>query len=802
MAWQDTFRLTGQVLRSPTYRPPTGGFQTPRSFGASPRPRSSGVSWSDVASGRLSNARALPAAVGDKNPIQPGMQEKGLDTFQGTLPFSSAGVRSPYAPPPATAPVSTEGDILGSIQGALGSVTQNLNLANAIPWFMERINVAAHDYADQVPGAAALASGTDAFLGAVDAASQVVGPVMEAFPKFVRDSQLADRAKLYRAIAAGETPDFGPFGFTMSNPLASIGEFGGLITNPTGAAMSKVFEGKSLNPLAPLFGRTVSDEASEAAKWQQELLTAVDPQKRLTAEARMSILRDSIDLPESVKLLIERKPSAANDELERWLDAAPEGRQWSYAEGVQGIATNMATPLLFYAAEVKGGLSALKVGRAFAGPEGLGAPGIPGITRGIGTVPSVVPRFGGKAIPSVPAITLKLQTASVAAGMGYTAVNTTMGAVARYVGDEEAVRWFDNANRTTAFSDDPMVQLVTSFSVNPFKAVNQATVGGAGKAGGWVLKHGIVAPMNVLSQRRMTKFYSSTDAMEEQIARMFKLGSKEEASRFLDEQGLRPYAHDMVMGGALDEVMARLPADERTAINAHYPDPAERAAHVLSRFHNQALDFIEKDPRAHAARFNDYDWNYRMMPGPFNAEVAAKIALDYRRAMERTYDLRAARGATIGYREYLPPQGQVLAKEAIERATTADGVVPVRAVQDLVGDFPALRKHWGGIDMGGGTITRAQADRILDSAAADWAITAKQNPVKVATGADPVLRPDSPTKMRDYAESLGTSIETVAAWTDGPGVVKDASKIELLRQYLVQHADMDPAVAGRLTPAT
>lgn len=763
MAWWDGFAavdyaLNNRRVTTTGYKP----FKQP-SFGPRPQQSARGINWSDLSSGRLATARA---------PRQPaGVPER----FEVEYPYSSTGPRSPYAPPPPTAPQSTKGDLGASFGAALGQVP--LNLGNVLPFFLERHNTLANDFASSVadtkiPGvkgvADALAWASDRFIDGANAAAQVAGPVLDGFPSWVRDSQLKDRAKLYRAIANGETPDFGLTG-PASSPIATLGHIAGLLNPVTGSLLRDATG--SANPLAGLTGTSVSEQAYQAKRWQDILLHSVDPQKRLHAEQRMAILRDSIDLPESVKLQIENSPRATDDEVAKWLDAAPEGKQWSYAAGAGGVAQNIGNALLFFGAEVRAGFGAARgigaFGQAMGGTVGAG----------IG------------AAARVASVTAKLERAAVASGIGITAVNTTMGAIARYQGDEEAIAWFDNANRTTEFSDDPMVQLVTGFSVNPFAAV------GLLKKGTIATKHGIEAVVDKVTAGKLLNHFGKEDVMLERIRRMYQLGSRDEASRFLDEQGLREQAYDEAFRPALDLVLDRLPAKERIAFNGMYPDPAERSIAAMARYGGQAEDLWRSDPDLVARRFNDHDWNYRGggMLGDFTPEKAATIAVDYRNAMTMTHDIRAKQGLVIGYREAFPPQAQTIAKSMLDDVTTPEGRVTVGDFQDLQVRFPVLGRFWGGSLKGGPASTplaRADVDRVLEAASADWARMAKVNPQRATSGIDPVLRPDSPTLQRDYAEALGTNVDTIEALSKFDP--KSAAHADLLGAFARDKLDIDP----------
>lgn len=760
MGWQDSFGFLDYTLRQAPYRP--SGYRpfsvtSPRSTFGAPR-RTAGVAWSDLATGRL---------AGSRPPSSPAAAVGAPERFEVSLPYSSAGSQNPYAPTPVR-PVSTKGDILGSIQGAGANLFSNLNLANVVPFMMERFNVLAGDLADaHVPVVSDVARAahpaTQAFIDAVGEVARPVGQLMDAFPTWVRDSQLSDRAKLYRAIARGEVPDYGVG--PLSNPLATFAQVGSFIANPTGYAQ-RTMAGESPNLGRSLTGETVSDQAYQAKQWQDALLKSVDPAARMEAERRLSILRDSIDLPESVKLAIDRSPGASDDEISKWLTDAPEGRLWSYQPGLASVFQNMATPLLFYIAEAKGAGSALGA---------AGGSSVPGV--------ATASRLASSGISKAAT----LATVASASGIGITGLNTTLDAVARYAGADDAVAWFDNANRSTDFSDDPMIQLSTGFAVNPLRAINMATKGGAGRVA-IGLRNGLSAAVDRATGNRMVKFYTSDDRMHDVMRRMFKLGSIDETAAFIDEQGLRAQSHDMVMSVALDTVLDRLPKDERLAWNTLHPNPDERAAATMTRFGEEAMNLIEHQPDLVAARFNEHAWHYHGMPGTFNAEVAAKNARLFRAMVDRTYDLRAGQRLVVGYAELLGPDGQAAARRMLDEATTADGNVPLKAFQEMVVDLPALRKHWAGLPMGE-SLPRASVETVIDRASAEFAHTAKVNPVKAATGVDPVLRTDSATPLRDQADAFGTDIETIEAVRGAD--VKDAAAVERVRSFLREKVDLD-----------
>lgn len=119
-------KQAGFIGSTKTYRPPKVQFGGHRSWAVS-NPAS--TSWA-------TNRRLAPPPGSKPSAYKPAGFPERVDF---SLPLSA-----PPAPPPA----NTEGDILGSIGKAFGDTLSQLNLANAIPWFMERMHVLATEFAD------------------------------------------------------------------------------------------------------------------------------------------------------------------------------------------------------------------------------------------------------------------------------------------------------------------------------------------------------------------------------------------------------------------------------------------------------------------------------------------------------------------------------------------------------------------------------------------------------------------------------------------------------------------------------
>lgn len=808
MSWQDTFAAVSQSFGAPSATAPKGyttwnshlrSLGYGQSFGGS-----SGVSWNDLASGRLGQPKATTP--------KPANTPAGFpERINVTYPYS-ANQQSFGAPaPPPTPPHSTQGDLFGSIGSAVGSLNGPINLANAIPWFMERVHVLARDLAhSNVPVVHELAAGAlaplDVFAAGVTAASHAIAPTMEAFPNYVRDGQLHDRAKVYRGLVSGQTVDWGARG----GGLLGTGLGAGPVSNPLNTAAQLIHDIGPLGaigdvmaggPLIDLSGTgikatyTVSAERNQVERYQQMLLHSVDPNQRATAAQRLGILRETLDIPQSVKIALERNPNMSDAQIEEALSKAPEGRAWSYQAGIPGQIQNIATPLLFYLAEA----------RAF------GRAGGAAITRG-----SALGGAGGAAIArggQVVSATAQLQKYMMAAGLGTTALTTTASAVVRYQGNQAAIDWIDKMNRDSVYSNDPAVQLVTSFSTPVVGAIKTTgrgvkiagkAVGVAGHFATLPLAKGLgEIPLTAGLGKRMTTFADSETAMLGMLRRMY--GPLAESPDFIaqhyDNTG---QAFDEVLGVAVEEAATRaLPDSERMTINASFAgDPIGRTRYYVNTYAEQAMKLLETDPAAVAAR-----WRVKTMGhhgyagGGFDAYNAAAAGRDIRGFKAKTYDIRAEMDAVAGYREAFPPEAQAIAHSKLDGMTAADGTIAVQgadSLNSLIQQFPVLRTHWTGLVTTETRVPRASVELVLERATADWQRMTKQNPVRARTGADPILRPNSPTLARDTAEALGTTQETFSAIHE-PSPTAD--QFSMVRQFLVDKTALTAEQAAALPDA-
>ena len=422
-----------------------------------------------------------------------------------------------------------------------------------------------------------------------------------------RDVHLQDRARVYASMVRGDLVDTGFLGLGLSGNLVP-GEMRGAL-----------------------------DIHNEYQRYHEVLLSSMDPGQRDEAQKRISIMMYTIDLPTSVKAALLRDPNADVNNL---LDAAPEGRQFSNDPGITGVVSNLGVPLLYYLAVAKGAGGTANAVRL---PAGVTFPEIAAArSAGFLTTRGAIGAGAIKTVSTGVTVAAKLQKAGLVAGLSDLPLSVAADAVGRTMGEEGLVDWFDKVNRTAVISDKPSVQLVTSFTVNPFAAL------GAAKRGVVRLAHG-AGDLTVgrLVGNRLATYYDHSTLVADQVRRMYRLGSIDEAERFIDEQlGGKGAAFDQVVGLATQTAIQRLPEAERAALAAL---PAVDRLETALRAHGpEIMRLLEKDPELLAKRWYEEFWLDRDMPGPVDPGVAALITRDYANAVAKTYEARQRIGAGIG----------------------------------------------------------------------------------------------------------------------------------------------------------
>ena len=628
----------------------------------------------------------------------------------------SVGVQMPWssnAKKPILIPRDTTGDWVGSLGASLdNSLWSNgyLNVANAIPWAEERTFVAAKELADRVAGFNnPISSVIEEFGGAVKAIAEPLAAVFEWFPNSVRDAQLTQRASVYRALVKGE----------------------------------------SVGPLETVLGQILSSVGINSAS-----LTAQGVNAGGLDDKTRQILAAAIDLPDSVKRQIEGNPEG---DIGAYLDKAPEGRQFSYMGGVGGVALNMGSMAVLYAMEMLATGGAAAYARALSGGATVGANAL-GYASGASALSNI---FGITA--TATSVMAKAQRVMLASGITYFGASTITDTVLRTMGNKEGVAYLDQINRTALISDSQAVQLVSSFTVNPIGAAKDALKGQLRILG---------SPMIVVDKVTGGKFlhlYNHEDIVLDRLAKMY--GTTKAGAAELIGPGrvyeTKAHAFDQVVQLAADAFIQKLPETAKSAINAL--PRAQRTQALFSRYGKQILDEVDK-PGGMIARFRS-DWSYHDFYGRFDAEVAKMVTRDYRDAALKTAAAQEALDAVPGYVDFLNPQGQRDVGEAIEaifapgRQGTLRDLNALSAkhpslngvVADLVAKGEAGRPFVDPTDI----VPRQVFDTALERAKLAYEAEWKANPVRVATGVDPVLRPNAP--VNEWAASLNTTQETIEA---------------------------------------
>jgi len=661
---------------------------------------------------------------------------------------------------------STQGDLAASIGGTLGNVPSYLNLANVVPWAMERPLVGIKEIATNLTGddENIVNKGVDALSGALISAAQPVAEVMDAPMNFVRDSLLSDRADTYRALVRGEKP--------LRRP------------DPRGIT------------------------SYDRALWA--LAQASDGEERVRARTAANILADAIDLPPELKAAIRANPDLNDDQINKLLDKF--GRQVSYQEGLPALFANAGLYLGGYAAEtaLTFGVGGAALGTARGAALGARtAADVPltfgGLAKGAGALTKLgaLGREAGFALQSAKFATpmqnalrfgawagrgiFQVQSYAMAAGLGYLSASLITEAALRTLGDEDGVAYLDRLNRSVLFSDDPAVQLVTSFTTDPIVAIRAA------KAGTLAVVHRTGIPIGRKAGNRMVSLYENEDYLLDRLSKVWQV-DRDAAPNMIGDEGFESVgqAWDSLIHLASDAATAkespvRMLNAERWA--TELANEGATNAFISANF-DRLLDIIDKHPEAITARLL-HDWyDVRGHPGTFDPWKQVKIEVDYLHAAGLTQAARARVDAVQALPDALTPAAAQLARDYVGDLYAAGREVTIGDLQDFLIRYPGAHgmavgrgrhvPYWEGLITGTekatDTVERSVFEEIIRRAEARWDELNKRNPIRARTGHDPVLRPNSRMWNRDMADALGTTEDTIAAVYKNPGAWQAADR--------------------------
>jgi hypothetical protein len=628
------------------------------------------------------------------------------------------------------------GSLGASFNNAIGSGNAGqggyLNLANAIPWGMERNFVAAKALADKVGGDKNIPSGAIGFFAnAVSAVAEPISKVLDFLPNAVRDSTLNSRTAIYKALVTGQHVD----------PTQTLGT--SMAFELAGNAQQRQID--MVNAISDLLAKPGHGGASEAQLAQAKSLVA-----------------GMIDLPEDVKRQIEADP---NGDLAKMLDTNPEGRQLSYDKGAAGFATNLGGMALLYGLEIMGtgGLTALARGGALAAKASTlanvayNAPGF-----GVKALQAVNASRVGQAVITGVSVAQKVQKLALASGISYFPLSILTDTVLRTMGNKDGVAYLDQINRTALVSDNPAVQLVTSFTVDPIGAGKAALKGELELFPGLVIKG--------INARSLGKVYGNEEAMLDRLASMYSTDRASAADMIGPGKTYetKADAFDQVLGLAGNTVADKLPSAEKMRLNSLSDDLRTKA--LMGPQYIKRVLYEYDHPTGLVAQFRS-DWSYRNFYGEFDPEIAKLVTRDFRNAMLKTAKARAAVDGVVGTVDMLNPEGQAAVAGKIE-AAFADGrqgtLRDLNALSEahpsldgIVSDLVAKADNGKPITKPTALVPREVFDEALARASGLYETARKDNPVRVATGVDPVLRPG--VHLGDWAAAVNTTEDTIKA---------------------------------------
>jgi hypothetical protein len=665
---------------------------------------------------------ALPMPKGGMTSLMasgaPKARDKGTPgEWDISLPFSTRDPAQAQAAAFArVSPTARQGDALAAIGAAIRNVASEVNLGNVGPWVAERPFALAQEAGIKTPGGIDL-NPLDWAQNAAKAANLPVDlnplDIPAELSNWYRDSELGDRAKVYRAIVSGGT---------IHDPMLTGNLFGvlggGDSARADAAKLDMIRHGDQL----PAFLRAIRG--------------AADPFGKLTPDQEVQILAAAVDLPQGVKDAIARDPKITDQEINRLLDdpkVNPAGRQFTYKTGLAGTVGNLVPGLVIQGAPMIGAFGL----KATAATGALGP-----VAENVAQAFSLAGRIG---------------TGALKLGIGTLGVTLVGDAIAQYQGNQAAQSFFENAYKIHPVSDIPSVQLAFSLGVNPLEAV------GAMKRGIIGTVHGADIVVGKVTGGRLASVFAKPDPTIAILADAYR-SSPQWVQEHLIGPG-NPYptlgdAQAAVLNMATENVIRRLPPEEQATLGlANAGDWEAMHAAVLQKYGNRVADELTKNPQGVAKTIYDTAWTYHRYAGPFDREIARVNLADYQSAQTAWADLRHQYDAVPTYTTLVSPDARSAIREQLdEQYPNPTDTVPLSFLNAAIEKNPGLRGLWQDVAQGT-TLTRAGMDEILDRSERAWNQALGRDPRATLTGRPTVLEPGY--SERDLAEALGTDVGTI-----------------------------------------
>jgi len=679
-----------------------------------------------------------------------------LEKMNVTAPFSTMNPDQAKAyKPPVFQPNRNIFQAFGDTWGSMFS-GQEINLANVVPFLMERPFVAAQSMADW-----ATTDVLHAPKETVKLVHDVLGAPVEAV-KFGSD--------------------------VLAQPLNFIRDTSIDWANNVKGGIARGVADGSIHPYlaqAALLGAGPLGMGDFINGMVQAVANLGNPEYQTDEGLRRFFLR-TLDLPPGAidALIADPKADAAG------VISGIGGRRWGYAEDATGIAHNLIGDGGLMIAAI---LATKNVGAAL-GP----------IATNLGAGSAVRVVGGGVSLLS------KTMRASLIAGTGTYLATSGLRALAETAGNQAAYDWATTMLNDRPMSNDPNVQLVLAMGFSGLEGLSllrrgsmqlanmpmQAFIGAnlGRKYAGMI--ESVTNERGLAVDRLMKMLHDDPAVARPALERNWSRATPDAAGNMLRGE-LDPGAVvSTVTEIASDIVIKRLPMREKAVLSA-IRDPAVRSQVFLERHADEVWNVIKDEPDAMTRYWREDAFNYHFRDTnlSYDPEIAGAMQSAYQMFKVATYDIRAKYDAVVGMTEHLPPERADAYLDAIRQGYhNADDLVDPQLLRRWLIETPGLRndmasvfrsaKSRSGSPMTLDRWTRSDVELALDQSKLRYAEATKTINARITGPLRPWLPENAPAQA--VAEALGIDAATYAAVMRKAPEVGDAERVA---KYLTDNGE-------------
>lgn len=662
-----------------------------------------------------------------------GSTAKKSDTLPGekisfSLPFSTMNPDQAAQRPGI---VYQQKDVFGAISDAWNSAWsgQEINLANVVPFLMERPFVLAHNLADK----AGLEGVGDALMLPVDITENVSNVVSQPF-NFVRDTIIDFSNNLkgdaYRRIAASGGLD-----------LISLGEI-------------------AVQPLE-LLNVTVQSLANLGS-----------------GESAKEILLRAIDLPDDAKDELLRDPKADPAGV---VARSKMGRRFGYAEDGTGVAHNLLGDGGLIVASILATRGVARFGAGVATGAGSGA----AVAKGTQAVNALSRMMRASLVAGTGTYFATSTLRAVAQVQGNKAAfDWAQGMLnERPMSDNPNVQLVLGAGFTGLEGLSLLRRGTLRMASVPFDIAIGRQLGS--KYAGLVAQ--VESGEGLATDLMRYMLHDNAETANAVLNRHWTRTVFDETGMPQPGQLDTSMVISTVMDIASDIVISRLSLKER-AILAAIRDPGIRSRVFLERHSGEVWDVLTKDQKEMRRYWRENAWNHHFRDTnlSYDADVAGSMQAAYQMFKVATYDIRAKYDAVVGMTDFLTPEKADGYLEAIRQTyKSADDVVEPGVLREWLLATPGLRHDMAAISRSakkskGGPIqldkwTRGQVEEALTLSKNRYVRATKTVNDRI-TGP---MRPWLPEKAgpQQIADALGTDRQTLEAIMRKEGAIGDDANL-------------------------